>query len=172
MPRGVDPEGKLVWIPVVIVIAAVLSSPNIANAPAPGDETFPDTGPIGSEPQNIAIGTVIALTAPAGIGAIGAEVLDTVVENTTGIPVIVSPADLVESGIKKCTKRVTARINPPPKTKWQHGTDSRSGADMQTNGLDQDRFFGSKPVEEFDATGSSVTDNTCLLYTSPSPRDS
>jgi RHS repeat-associated protein len=55
-----DPTGE---IPPLIIIGigigaffGAMSSANVANAPAPGDPVFPDTGPGGGEPENVLIG--------------------------------------------------------------------------------------------------------------------
>jgi hypothetical protein len=59
----VDPTGE---VPPLIIIGigigafwGACSSPNIANAPAPGDPVYPDPGPGGCEPQNTLIGAAI-----------------------------------------------------------------------------------------------------------------
>lgn len=63
-----DPSGEiapLVWGGIVVGGAfGFWSSPNVANAPAPGDKTIPDPGPGGCEPWN-------GLTGAAVGGAVG-----------------------------------------------------------------------------------------------------
>ncbi len=71
--NAIDPDGRLVWFLVAAVVIAIVAEPQVVNAPAPGEPTFPRRSTTDIVLSGVGKGTMVV----GGIGAVrsGAQLL-------------------------------------------------------------------------------------------------